>query len=111
MKRLLAKDSPKTVIVQRPVRRNIRIEPGSTSLGLKLIFQPERSTCLKISGFQEGRVPEFNKTAPADQQVAEGDFVEVVNGKSGEAKAVNQALMERTVPIELTLLRLAASSA
>lgn len=106
MRKLLKSQQDLVIHFAKPVRQNVTIEKGNSSLGMKLIYQKERSTCMRVTEVNEkGKVAEYNAACASDDlKINSGDFIETVNSIAANAVQLFEAL-KKEGQIQMTVLR------
>jgi len=97
------------ICIRRPVEVTVsQLDKQGGGLGLDLSFHP-RGTCAKIrSIFSDGAVPRYNETVSDDMKIQVNDCIVSVNGKTGSAKEMVEALGSAGI-VDFVLARPAAS--
>lgn len=86
--------------VEMEIRRPLEfatpdLDKKGGSVGLDLSYHPRGSAVVVRGLFSSGAVPEYNKTAPQARTVRVHDYIVSVNGRTGTAKALVQAMSEQ----------------
>lgn len=106
--RILQKERSVRLIIVRPWQYNCKItrEPVGT-WGLKMGFQAECSTILRVKELTPGAVKDYNDSADEfkDSKVQQNDFIYKVNQTSGSGKKILETLKEFET-VEFTFFRL-----
>mmetsp|Transcript_142677 Transcript_142677/g.355619 ORF Transcript_142677/g.355619 Transcript_142677/m.355619 type:complete len:262 (-) Transcript_142677:31-816(-) len=97
------------IAIRRPFEFTVaKLDKNGGGLGLDLSFHP-RGTCAKIrSIFSDGAVPRYNETVSDDMKIQVNDCIVSVNGKTGSAKEMVEALGSAGI-VDFVLARPAAS--
>lgn len=109
MKALLATEQEVTLQIKRPTRRTVKVsmEGGSSTWGLKLLYQRSSSSCISVEEVMPAGVfQKYNQPVYYSAQVRRGDFIESVNGMTGSAAQMYEEL-KRAKSIEVVFLKLA----
>jgi len=91
--------------VARPERVQAKLLRSDKPWGLSMTYQVEVSECARIRSIQEGGTFWLHNQSGIGPEVKLEDFVHTVNGTTGRAEALAEAMRSAT-SLDLTLLRL-----
>merc|ERR1719323_2780759 len=93
-----------TVVRPTVISATVKREPGA-SWGVKMGFQTDCSTCLRIKEGNPGPFQEYNEGAAEDAQIRVNDFIWSTNGFRGAGKDLIEKMRSEN-EVQLEVLRL-----